>query len=80
MIDGAKFCVVTWHDAHADSHWQELTDIDDEPYAVQTCGWLLPGAKKDHVVIAQSISCDDSIDGLLYIPVGMVVGMKLLGS
>lgn len=79
-LDGAKVCIVTWHDAHAENEWMELGDIDQDPYVVKTAGWLLPDAKPDHVVIAQSIAHDGSIDSVLSIPVGMVVGLKLLGS
>jgi hypothetical protein len=80
MIEGAKMVRVTWHDAHAESSWQELRDIDAEPYVVETVGWLLHGIKPDHVVVAQSIGSDDSIDGVLCIPCPMVVGLKILGS
>jgi hypothetical protein len=47
---------------------------------VETVGWLLPGTKPDHVVIAQSVGSDDSVDGIISIPVGIVVALKLLGS
>jgi hypothetical protein len=80
MIEGAKMVCVTWHDAHAESSWQELRDIDADPYVVETVGWLIQGIKPDHVVIAQSIGSDDSIDGVLCIPCQMVVGVKILGS
>ena len=77
-LEGAKFCEVTWHDAHAESSWQQVRDIDADPYVVKTAGWLLQGVKPDHVVIAQSIGSDENIDGVLCIPVAMVVGIKLL--
>jgi hypothetical protein len=80
MIEGAQMVRVTWHDAHSASHWQEVRDIDADPYVVETVGWLLPGTKPDHVVIAQSVGSDDSIDGIVSIPVGVVVALKLLGS
>jgi hypothetical protein len=80
MIEGAKMVRVTWHDAHAESSWQELRDIDADPYVVETVGWLIQGIKPDHVVIAQSIGSDDSMDGVLCIPCPMVVGLKILGS
>lgn len=78
-LEGAKFCEVTWHDAHAESQWQQVKDIDADPYVVRTAGWLLQNTKEGHVVIAQSIGSDDAVDGVLCIPVGMVVGIKLLG-
>ena len=80
MIEGAKVCIVTWHDAHAEQEWMTVDDIDQEPYVVRTAGWLLPDTKPDHVVIAQSVALDGSIDSVLSIPVGMVVGLKLMGS
>jgi hypothetical protein len=79
-LEGAKFCEVTWHDAHAESTWQQIQDIDDQPYVVRTAGWLIQDIKPDHVVIAQSIGSDDAVDGVLCIPVGMVVGIRLLGA
>ena len=80
MIEGAKMVRVTWHDAHSETSWHEVLDIDSDPYVVETVGWLLQSVKPDHVVIAQSVGSDDSIDGVLCIPVGMVVGIKLMGS
>ena len=79
-LDEAKFCVVTWHDAHAEPDWMTVDDIEPDPYVVRTAGWLIPGAKPDHVVVCQSVGSDESIDGVLSIPVGMVVGIKLLAS
>jgi hypothetical protein len=79
-LEGVKFCEVTWHDAHAESSWQQVRDIDADPYVVKTAGWLLQGVKEGHVVIAQSIGADDAIDGVLCIPVGMVVGIRLIGA
>lgn len=79
-IEDAKWCVVTWHDAHAEPDWMTVDDIGTDPYVVKTVGWLIPDSKPDHVVICQSIGSDESIDGVLAIPVGMVVGIKLLAS
>jgi hypothetical protein len=76
---GATFVLVEWHDAHASSQWMNVSEIDKDPYIVQTVGWLLPNAKPDHVVIAQSVSCDEYVDGVLSIPVGMVQKTVLLG-
>jgi hypothetical protein len=53
--------------------------IDREPCVVETVGWLLPDAKPEHLVIAQSrIASDDSFDGILSVPVGMVQAVHLL--
>ena len=61
---GATFVLIEWHDAHATSQWMDISELDSDAYVVQTVGWLLPNAKPAHVVIAQSIGNDDSVDGL----------------
>lgn len=73
-----EMVVVTWHDAHAESAWMEVKDIDAEPFVVDSIGWLIPDSKPNHVVIAQSIGLDDAIDGVLSIPKGMVVKVQVL--
>ena len=71
--------LVTWHDAFAITDtWIEVEDIDDEPCVTLSVGWLLPDAKKDHVVICQSTNSEDTIDSVLAIPVAMVKDTKLL--
>ena len=76
---GATFVLIEWHDAHATSQWMDISELDSDAYVVQTVGWLLPNAKPAHVVIAQSIGNDDSVDGVLSIPVGMVHKTVVLG-
>lgn len=76
----AQLALVTWHDAHSEGSWSRLSDLDAEPYVVQTVGFLLPDAKPDHVVIAQSIGSDESMDSIIQIPAGMVVSVTLLGN
>jgi len=77
-IERTKVLVV-WHDAHslADG-WCELSDIGEEPCVVETVGWLLAERKKNHLVVAQSITSDDALDSVLSIPVGMVVSLTVL--
>jgi hypothetical protein len=74
--------LIVWHDAHAinEGHWCDEADIDDEPCIVQSVGWLFPDKKQDHVVIAQSVTDDGSLDSVLAIPVGMVKKVVVLGS
>ena len=72
--------LIEWHDAHAQSEWMTVDEIDLEPYVVQTVGWLIPDAKPQHLVLAQSVADDDSLDGVLCIPVGMVVRIVGLGN
>lgn len=69
---------VTWHDAHAENEWQDTSQIDSEPFVVVTVGWLIPNIKPNHIVIAQSIGDDDAVDGVLSIPLGMVVSKEIL--
>jgi len=78
MIERTKV-VVVWHDAHSlGDEWMELRDIDASPLVVETLGWLLPDAKKDHVVVAQSITNEDGIDSIMCVPVGMVQSVRVL--
>jgi hypothetical protein len=76
----ASLVSLIWHDAHAETEWTSLEDIDPEPYDVHSVGWLLPDAKPGHVVICQSLGRDDGLDGVLSIPVGMVVKLTTLGN
>jgi hypothetical protein len=78
-LDGVPVLVV-WNDAHAEHTWTSLEELGSEPYVVETVGWLIPDAKPDHVVIAQSIGCDDGMDSVHSIPVGMVRRTVILGN
>jgi hypothetical protein len=55
-----------------------IEDLDQEAYQVKSIGWLMPDAKPDHVVLAQSIGVDHSVDGVLCVPVGMVVKIRIV--
>lgn len=74
----APVVVVAWDDAHAEGNgsWTDLSSIDDQPYRVVSIGWLLEDAKPGHVTLAQSLGCDDSIDSVIHIPVGMIVSQR----
>ena len=66
---------VTWHDAHAVSDsWTTRSEVDEEPCVVTSVGYLIAGAKLNHVVISQSLilNDDDNIDHVLAIPNAMV--------
>ncbi len=87
MVNRDKLTVVcvTWHDAHTDTEtWTPISDIGNDPCVVQTVGYLLPNAKADHVVIAQSfIDHEDQerdVDSVMCIPVGMVKAMVVYGD
>ena len=69
---------ISWHDAHADSRWIEVTEIDNEPYLVTSIGYLMPKAKKGHVSLAQSFGADGFVDSVLHIPRGMVVSSTII--
>lgn len=69
-----------WHDAHAVNEWQSTSDISPEPCVIITTGFLIPNAKPNHVVIAQSIDPDGNLDGVLSIPEGMVAKVSVLSS
>ena len=70
---------VSWNDAHSISHsWIDIDDIIDEPWIVETVGWILPEVKKDHLVIAQSHIGHESYDNIIAIPKAMVVKVSIL--
>ena len=70
--------LVVWHDAHSiGDTWMPLP-VDVEPCIVSSIGYLIPDAKPDYVVIAQSYTNEEMYDHLLAIPVGMIKETKLL--
>jgi hypothetical protein len=76
----ASVVYVKWHDAHAVApSWVALDDIVDEPAVVESVGWLVSDAITGHIVLAQSILCDEG-DHILAIPIGMVREMRTLFS
>ena len=77
LID-AKIVELTWLAAHAENAWMDIEDLDQQAYQVKSIGWLMPDAKPDHVVLAQSIGVDHSVDGVLCVPVGMVVKIRIV--
>lgn len=71
--------LVVWHDAHAVSDgWWDSDQIDSEPCRIETIGWLIPDAKPDHVVVAQSLAGDGDLYHVFAVPVGMVVSVQIL--
>lgn len=72
--------IVTWHDAHSEPSWIEADDLDGDPYEVVTCGWLVPDGKPAHVVVAQSLGADGALDGVLCVPIGMVVSVVVVSG
>jgi len=73
--------MVTWMDAHAATQtWTPLSEIDQDPCMVTSCGFLLAveqGGKPDHVTIYQSKTDSDDVDCVLCIPVAMVKTLKV---
>ncbi len=69
----------TWHDAHSVSHsWISIDEIADEPWVVETVGWILPEVKKNHLVIAQSHIGHETYDNIIAIPLLMVMKVTIL--
>lgn len=67
-----KLVRVRWHDAHScGDGWQAIEEIDAEPYVVDSIGYVIVGAKPNHIVLAASAS-DDAVDHVLAVPLGMV--------
>ena len=77
-LSDAKIVELTWLDAHAENAWMDIDDLDQVAYTVKSIGWLMTDAKPDHVVLAQSIGVDHSVDGVLCVPVGMVVKIRIV--
>jgi hypothetical protein len=70
--------MVTWHDAHSIGDTWMAMPVDTEPCIVQSIGWLMPEAKPDYLVIAQSYTNEEMYDHLVAIPVGMIKETKLI--
>lgn len=70
---------VKWRDAHSECEsWMLVEDIDPDPRVIESVGFLVPDAKADHVVLAQSHDDLIHVDSVLAIPVAMVVSMQVL--
>ena len=69
-----KYVTVLWCDAHAVTDtWTPIEELDRKECLVESTGLLIPDANPGHVVLAQSmISDEETVDGVLAIPVGMV--------
>lgn len=71
---------VIWRDAHACTEtWCDPADIEQDPYIVDSVGWLVPDGKPDHLVLAQSLTAAGLIDHVLAIPLEMVVSTTFIG-
>jgi len=73
----SDYVYVIWKDAHqVTDAWTHLDELDTEPIIVRSIGLLLPGVKKGHVCIAQSIIEDEhTVDNVLAIPEEMVINV-----
>jgi hypothetical protein len=66
--------IVEWMDAYSiDQSWVDGEKINEEGVICKSVGWLLPQAKQGYVVIAQSQNSEEDYDGILVVPVGMVL-------
>lgn len=76
-----KIVRVEWLDAFGDTgrHWQDVESVEAEPMVMVTVGFEIPDAMEGYLVIAQTY-CDltKSVDHLIYIPDGMVLGRRLM--
>ena len=83
LEDFGTLAIVTWHDTHSDEQgWLLIDELEKKPAIVHSVGWLIPtseGGNPDHVTLYQTrIEGTDQIDSVVHIPVGMVVGIKLI--
>lgn len=69
-----EFVSVIWCDAHAvTDSWTPIEELDRKECLVESTGLWITDAKEGHIVLAQSmISDEETVDGVLAIPVGMV--------
>ena len=69
-----EYVTVLWCDAHAvTDSWTPIEELDRKECLVESTGLLIRDGKPEHVVLAQSmISDEETVDGVLAIPVGMV--------
>jgi hypothetical protein len=74
---------VTWYDAysHPNDSWLDREGISetigDDPYEVRSVGYLIADCKPNYVVLAQTM-CDEQVDSVLCIPVGMVQRVRVI--
>lgn len=75
-----RLAVIMWRDAHADGgSWIDVSAINDQPYIVESVGFMLEEIKPGHVSICQSLGDDDGIiDHVLHIPTQMIVDITQL--
>lgn len=69
-----ELVIVKWCDAHAVTEtWTPIEDLDRQECMVESTGLWIKDAKTGHIVLAQSmISDEETVDGVLAIPLGMV--------
>lgn len=74
-----KIARVIWHDAHDQSEtWMDITEIDGDPCVVTSVGYLIEASKPAHIVLAQSVTDQTTIDNVVAIPLGMVQSIEEL--
>jgi hypothetical protein len=62
--------LVVWIDAYSlsNNEWHELDDLNDDPAIVHSVGFMTSKPNDRHVVLAQSLTEDQGVDGVLQIP------------
>ena len=76
----SEYQLVVWKDAHAVTDaWTHLEDLDQDDCLVTSIGLVLPDAKSGYLVLAQSmINGENIVDGVLAIPLGMIVAQTVI--
>ncbi|MGA1111057.1 MAG: hypothetical protein ACO3VO_05625 [Ilumatobacteraceae bacterium] len=72
--------LVVWRDAHAVTDtWTHIDELDVDDCVVVSVGIVLPDAKQGHLVLAQSmIDGENTVDGVLAIPHGMIISETVI--
>ena len=79
-MNDTQYLLVVWRDAHAVTDgWTHLDELDREECIVTSIGILLKDAKHGYLVLAQSMIDDENtVDGVLAIPDGMVISKTVI--
>jgi hypothetical protein len=80
VVKRGTLVLVTWLDAHAESGWGPVKDVDIKPDTVLSVGWVI-----SHTDVAIVIAADVDVEALgrkkdvnrtMLIPIGMVLGIR----
>lgn len=69
---------VTWQDASSYNYWEFLDDLDrNVALLIKTVGFLLDNRKKE-IVLARSLTEDNSTEGRFVIPKGWIKKIRTI--